>query len=87
MSKIRDYLRTRPDVRDEYAALKMKILKDENAHQKSKKSPLLGYIIRKRNFIDNIIKNTGFNSLRVLGTVNKPQNILLNFECIRAIFA
>jgi hypothetical protein len=22
-----------------------------------------------------------------VGTVNKPQNILLNFECIRAIFA
>ncbi|MDR1334071.1 MAG: GrpB family protein [Holosporaceae bacterium] len=64
--KFRDYLRSHPDVRDEYAAIKMKILEDEDAHQKSDKSPFPIYTIRKRAFIDNIIKNTGFNRLRVL---------------------
>jgi hypothetical protein len=44
----------------------MKILEDEDAHQKSEKSQLPIYTIRKRNFIDNIIKNSGFNRLRVL---------------------
>jgi GrpB-like predicted nucleotidyltransferase (UPF0157 family) len=64
--KFRDYLRAHPDVRDQYAAIKMKILEDEDAHQKSEESPFPIYTIRKRNFIDNIIKETGFNRLRVL---------------------
>ncbi|MDR2682053.1 MAG: GrpB family protein [Holosporaceae bacterium] len=64
--KFRDYLRAHPDMRGEYAAIKIKILEDEDAHQKSEKSPLPIYTIRKRKFIDNIIKNTGFNRLRVL---------------------
>jgi GrpB-like predicted nucleotidyltransferase (UPF0157 family) len=64
--EFRDYLRSHPDVRDEYAALKMKILESEDAHQKSKGSPLPIYTIRKRNFIDNVIKNSEFNRLRVL---------------------
>ncbi|MDR1334006.1 MAG: GrpB family protein [Holosporaceae bacterium] len=64
--KFRNYLRDHPDVRDEYAALKIKILEDEDAHQKSEKSPLPIYTMRKRAFIDNIIKSTGFNRLRVL---------------------
>jgi GrpB-like predicted nucleotidyltransferase (UPF0157 family) len=38
--KFRDYLQDHPDVRDEYATLKMKILEDEDAHQKSERSPL-----------------------------------------------
>ncbi|MDR3155741.1 MAG: GrpB family protein [Holosporaceae bacterium] len=64
--KFRDYLRSHPDARDEYAALKTKILESEDAHQKSERSPLPIYTIRKRSFIDNIIKSTGFNRLRVL---------------------
>jgi GrpB-like predicted nucleotidyltransferase (UPF0157 family) len=64
--KFRDYLRIHPDVCAEYADLKMKILESEDAHQKSKRSPLPVYTIRKRSFIDNIIKNIGFNRLRVL---------------------
>jgi hypothetical protein len=42
----------------------MKILKDETSQQLSGNFPI--YTIRKRNFIDNIIKETGFNRLRVL---------------------
>jgi GrpB-like predicted nucleotidyltransferase (UPF0157 family) len=64
--KFRDYLRTHPDVCAEYAALKMKILEDETSQQKSEKTPFPIYTIRKRNFIDKIIKNTGFDRLRVL---------------------
>ncbi|MDR2107113.1 MAG: GrpB family protein [Holosporaceae bacterium] len=64
--KFRDYLRAHPEVRDEYAAVKMKILEDEDAHQKSEVSPFPIYTVRKRSFIDNVIKNTGFNRLRVL---------------------
>ena len=41
-------------------------MKNENAHQKSKKSSFPIYTLRKRSFIDNIIKNTGFNLPRVL---------------------
>jgi GrpB-like predicted nucleotidyltransferase (UPF0157 family) len=64
--KFRDYLRDHPTARGEYAALKTKILKDEDAHQKSERSFLPVYTVQKRSFIDNIIKNTGFNRLRVL---------------------
>jgi GrpB-like predicted nucleotidyltransferase (UPF0157 family) len=64
--KFRDYLLDHSDVRDEYAALKMKILENEDAHQRSERSPLPIYTVRKRAFIDNIIKNTGFNRMRVL---------------------
>jgi GrpB-like predicted nucleotidyltransferase (UPF0157 family) len=64
--KFRDYLRDHPSARDEYAALKTKILQDEDAHQKSEGSPLPIYTVRKRSFIDNIIESTGFNRLRVL---------------------
>jgi GrpB-like predicted nucleotidyltransferase (UPF0157 family) len=64
--KFRDYLRNHPDVCDEYAALKTKILESEDAHQKSARSPLPIYTVRKRSFIDNIIKSTRFNRLRVL---------------------
>jgi GrpB-like predicted nucleotidyltransferase (UPF0157 family) len=79
--KFRDYLRDHPDVRDEYAAIKMKILEDEDAHQKSERSPLPIYTVRKRAFIDNIIKNTGFNRLRVLKCATEDEwNLARNFR-------
>jgi GrpB-like predicted nucleotidyltransferase (UPF0157 family) len=62
--KFRDYLRTHPDVCDEYASLKAKILQDESSQEKIDNFPV--YTLRKRSFIDNIIKNIGFNRLRVL---------------------
>jgi GrpB-like predicted nucleotidyltransferase (UPF0157 family) len=79
--KFRDYLRDHPDVRDEYAAIKVKILEDEDAHQKSERSPLPIYTIRKRKFIDNIIKSTGFNRLRVLKCTTEDEwNAARNFR-------
>jgi GrpB-like predicted nucleotidyltransferase (UPF0157 family) len=79
--KFRDFLRTHPDVRDEYAAIKMKILKDEDAHQKSERSPLPIYTVRKRAFIDSIIKSTGFNRLRVLKCATEDEwNAAENFR-------
>jgi GrpB-like predicted nucleotidyltransferase (UPF0157 family) len=79
--KFRDFLRTYPDVRDEYAALKMKILEDEDAHRKSERSPLPIYTVRKRSFIDSIIKSTGFDRLRVLKcATNGEWNSARNFR-------
>jgi GrpB-like predicted nucleotidyltransferase (UPF0157 family) len=79
--KFRDYLRTHPDVCNEYAALKMKILESEDAHQKSERSPLPIYTVRKRKFIDNIIKNAGFNRLRVLKCATDEEwNAAKNFR-------
>jgi GrpB-like predicted nucleotidyltransferase (UPF0157 family) len=79
--RFRDYLRTHPDVLNEYAALKTKILEDEDAHQKSEKSPLPIYTVRKRAFIDSIIKNTGFNRLRILKCATEDEwNSARNFR-------
>jgi GrpB-like predicted nucleotidyltransferase (UPF0157 family) len=79
--KIRDYLRDHPDVRDEYAVLKMKILEDEDAHQKSERSPLPIYTVRKRAFIDSIIKSAGFDRLRVLKCATENEwNSARNFR-------
>ncbi|MDR2157865.1 MAG: GrpB family protein [Holosporaceae bacterium] len=64
--KFRDYFKTHPDARDEYATVKAKILEDEDACQKSERTTLPLYTIRKRSFIDNIIKSAGFNRLRFL---------------------
>ncbi|MDR3151608.1 MAG: GrpB family protein [Holosporaceae bacterium] len=64
--KFRDYLMTHPAARDEYATLKMKILEKTDAHQKSERSLLPIYTIRKRAFIDDAIKRSGFYRLRVL---------------------
>ncbi|MDR2645670.1 MAG: GrpB family protein [Holosporaceae bacterium] len=60
----RDYLRTHSDICDEYAALKTKILQDESSQEKIGILP--AYTIKKRCFIDDIIRRTGFNRLRVL---------------------
>jgi GrpB-like predicted nucleotidyltransferase (UPF0157 family) len=79
--KFRNYLRDHPDVCDEYAVLKKKILEDEDAHQKSERSPLPIYTVRKRAFIDNIINSAGFNRLRVLKCATKDEwNAVRNFR-------
>ncbi len=59
----RDYLRNNPDVRDEYAALKYKLIEKESAHQK-KDAIYRGYTLDKHDFIQDILKKTGFNRLR-----------------------
>jgi GrpB-like predicted nucleotidyltransferase (UPF0157 family) len=62
----RDYLKTHPDIRDEYAAIKMEILHDESAHERVGKLSFPVYTLRKKKFIDGVIKKTGFNQLRIL---------------------
>jgi GrpB-like predicted nucleotidyltransferase (UPF0157 family) len=77
--KFRDYLRTHPDACNEYAALKIKILQDESAQKKVRNFPV--YTIRKRKFIDEILKQTGFNRLRVLKCVTDDElNAAKNFR-------
>jgi GrpB-like predicted nucleotidyltransferase (UPF0157 family) len=77
--KFRDYLRAHPDVCEQYTAIKMKILEDETSQQISGNFPI--YTIRKRAFIDNIIKETGFNRLRVLKCVTEDEwNAAENFR-------
>jgi GrpB-like predicted nucleotidyltransferase (UPF0157 family) len=78
--KFRDYLRRHPDVCDEYAAIKMKILESEDAHQKSARFPFPIYTVRKRKFIDNVLKEAGFDRLRVLKCVTEDEwNAAKNF--------
>ncbi|WP_373470526.1 GrpB family protein [Candidatus Endomicrobiellum cubanum] len=64
--RFRDYLRTHPRVCDEYAAVKMKILQDEVAQQKVGKLSFPVYTLRKSGFINKIIRDMGYNRLRVL---------------------
>jgi GrpB-like predicted nucleotidyltransferase (UPF0157 family) len=75
----RDYLRTHPDVRDEYAAVKREILKAEDAQEKINGFPV--YTIRKRDFIDGVIKAMRYNRLRVLKCITeKESSFIKNFQ-------
>ena len=62
----RDYLKSNPDAREEYTAIKTKILQDETSQQKLGKILIPVYTIKKRKFIDDILGKIGFNRLRVL---------------------
>lgn len=54
----RDYLCTHSEARDQYAALKYKLLEDEAAHEK--KGPMYkGYTLSKNAFIQDILKKSG----------------------------
>ena len=59
----RDYLRNHPEVRDEYAQLKLELLKDESSFEKNN-SMFAGYSLGKGNFIHQVLKKTGLNRLR-----------------------
>lgn len=61
----RDYLRKNSSARDEYAALKERLLQDDSSFEKDKSS-FRRYTLRKGEFIRKILKETGFSSLRVL---------------------
>lgn len=61
----RDYLRNHPDVRDEYAAVKMGLLKEGSSHEKDN-SMFTGYTLRKGAFIREVLKSAGFQRLRLL---------------------
>lgn len=59
----RDYLRSAPELRNQYAALKYKLLEDDVSHKKM--GPMYrGYTLGKHDFIQDILKKSGFNALR-----------------------
>ncbi|MDR1596007.1 MAG: GrpB family protein [Puniceicoccales bacterium] len=77
--KFRDYLRTHHSARDEYAAIKREILEDESSQEKINGFPL--YTIRKRDFIESVIKAIGYNRLRILKCISeKESNFIKNFQ-------
>ena len=59
----RDYLRAHPETRDRYVTLKYKLLADDSA-QKKNGSIYRGYTLGKHDFIQDILKQSGFNRLR-----------------------
>lgn len=61
----RDYLRTHPDARDEYAKLKEDLLKEKSSYEKNS-SPFTGYNLGKDAFIRKILKAANFNRMRIL---------------------
>ncbi len=61
----RDYLRTHPSARDEYAELKFTLLKDQ-ASFKKKDSLFSGYNLGKNEFIRKTLNQAGFNRLRFM---------------------
>lgn len=69
----RNYLREHADVRDEYAAIKRKILEDETAQERVGKMNFPVYTLRKRKFIDEVLKKIGFNRLRVVKCLTEEE--------------
>lgn len=61
----RDYLRQHLEARDEYARLKEMLLKNPSSFEK-KNSLFAGYTLGKGDFINRILKESGFNRLRFL---------------------
>jgi GrpB-like predicted nucleotidyltransferase (UPF0157 family) len=61
----RDYLRNNPSGRDEYADLKRRLVQDESSSEKGN-SVFTNYTLRKGDFIRDILKEAGFNKLRML---------------------
>jgi GrpB-like predicted nucleotidyltransferase (UPF0157 family) len=59
----RDYLRSHPKTRDEYAALKLDLLKEKSSFEK-KDSFFTGYNLGKDAFIRKVLKAAGFQLLR-----------------------
>jgi GrpB-like predicted nucleotidyltransferase (UPF0157 family)/GNAT superfamily N-acetyltransferase len=61
----RNYLREHPKLRDEYAQLKKALLQDESSFIKEN-SVFTNYTLRKGDFIRKILKEAGFNRIRIL---------------------
>lgn len=61
----RDYLQSHPEVKEEYAALKNALLKDESAYEKRKAS-FTGYNLGKDAFIRKVLKASGFARIRMV---------------------
>ncbi len=59
----RDYLHVHQDTRDEYAALKYKLLEDEASHKKYAQM-YRGYTLGKHHLIQDILRKAGFDQFR-----------------------
>ncbi len=68
----RDYLKTHLEFKEEYAALKEKLLLNASAHQRSP-ARLPYYTLRKGNFIRKILKQAGFNLIRILKCTDETE--------------
>jgi len=60
----RDYLRTHADDREQYTALKLKLLQDESSFYRESQSSFAEYTLGKYEFITNILNKAGFNNLK-----------------------
>ena len=63
--KFRDYLRTHPQDRDDYARLKQKLLQDESSYLKEN-ARFANYTLRKGDFIRGVLEKAGFDKMRIL---------------------
>ncbi len=61
----RDYLRTHPEAREEYAKLKEALLQDKSSFEKNN-SIFTGYNLGKDAFIRKIVKAAGFDRIRLM---------------------
>ncbi len=61
----RDYLRAHPKLRDEYAALKYELLENKSSFEKNN-SMFTGYNLGKNSFIHRVLKEAGFNRMRLV---------------------
>lgn len=61
----RDFLRTHPADREAYTNLKERILAEESAHERTSYG-FPKYTLRKREFIDSILKKAGYDKRRIL---------------------
>jgi GrpB-like predicted nucleotidyltransferase (UPF0157 family) len=61
----RDYLRSNANAREEYAELKNQLLLDQSSHSKDN-SVFTNYTLRKGNFIRKLLKQAGFDRVRML---------------------
>lgn len=76
----RDYLKSHPVVRDEYAKLKLGLLEKETSFEKNN-SIFTGYNLGKNSFIHRVLKETGFNRLRfVICTHFDEWDVAKNFR-------
>lgn len=61
----RDYLRNHTNKRDDYARLKEELIQDESSFTKEN-SPFTNYTLRKGDFIREVLREAGFNGIRML---------------------
>lgn len=68
----RDYLRSHPEIRDEYGALKTKLLQDKSSFVKQD-AMFTGYNLGKDALIRRVLKETKFDRLRFLRCVHREE--------------